>query len=183
MLKRSENPPMLTPSHATLAELGGCWWVAHTRSRFEKAFAWDLLHHGTGYFLPMVTRTRTSGGRKRHVLTPLFGSYVFFCGSDEDRYWAMTTGRLCQTIVVSDQARFVAELSAIEKALAGKATLDPYPFAAVGKRCRITAGPFQGTEGIVIQRDRVTRLVLQVAILGQGAAMEVDADLLEPLDD
>jgi transcription antitermination factor NusG len=107
---------------------------------------------------------------------------VFFCGTDEDRYRAMTTNRLCQTIDVPDQGRLIRELLSIERALAGKVTLDPYPFAAVGQRCRIKAGPFEGTEGVVIQRDRLWRLVLQVSILGQGASMEVDADLLEPLE-
>ncbi len=182
MLKVSENPPMLPPGCSGLGELQGAWWVAHTRARFEKAFAWDLLHRGVGYFLPLLEHTKISGGKKRRVLAPLFASYVFFCGSDEDRYWAMTTNRLCQTIRVTDPEKFLRELSAIQKALSGKAMLDPYPFAAVGKRCRIKGGPFQGTEGTVIRRGKTWRLVLEVSMLGQGAAMEVDADLLEPLD-
>jgi hypothetical protein len=32
----------------------------------------------------------------------------------------------------------------------------------------------------VVRRDGTPRLVLEVAMLGQGAAMEIDADLLEP---
>jgi transcription antitermination factor NusG len=183
MLKVSENPPMVPPGCPELTELQGAWWVAHTRARFEKAFAWDLLHRGVGYFLPMLERTKTSGGKKRHVLAPLFSSYVFFCGSDEDRYWAMTTNRLCQTIPVVEREKFIRELTSIQKALSGKAVLDPYPYAAVGKRCRVKAGPFQNTEGVVIQRGKTWRLVLQVSLLGQGAAMEIDADLVEPTED
>jgi len=182
MLKIDDNPPMLSPVAPNLRQLQGRWWVGHTRARFEKAFAWDLHRMEVGYFLPMVRRTKVSGGRKRESLAPLFSSYVFFCGDDEVRYRAMTTNRLCQTIIVPDQERFRSELSAIEIALAGEAVLDLYPFAAVGQRCRIKAGPFEGTEGVVIQRDRAWRLVLHVSILGQGASMEVDADLLEPVD-
>ncbi len=59
---------------------------------------------------------------------------------------------------------------------------DPYPHAAVGKRCRIKAGVFRGTEGTVIRRGKTWRLVLEVSLLGQGAAMEVDADLVEALE-
>ena len=182
MLRIDENPPALLPDTETLADLTGRWWVAHTKSRFEKAFAWDLLQRGIGYFLPLIERVRMSGGRKRRVMAPLFPSYVFFCGDDEDRYTAMTTHRLCQTLEVRDQEELVRELVAIETALAGKAELDPYPFAAVGQRCRITAGPFMGLEGVVIQRNGIARLVLQVSMLGQGAALEVDADLLEPAE-
>ena len=182
MLSVADNPPMISPTAHSVADLKGYWWVAHTRARFEKAFAWDLLRRGIGYFLPMRERVRVSGGRKRRVLMPLFTSYVFFCGDEDDRYAAMSTNRLCQTLVVNDQARFVAEMAAIEKALAGKAELDPYPFAVTGSRCRVTAGPFQGLEGVVVRRDKQTRLVLQVDVLGQAAAMEIDADLLEPVD-
>ena len=182
MLKLSDNPPILSPLAESLEELTGRWWVAHTKSRCEKAFAFDLIDHGVGYFLPLIEKVRISGGKKRRVLYPLFGGYVFFCGDEEDRYRAMTTNRLCKTIEVHDQEGLFAELATIEKALAGKAQLNPYPSLAVGRRCRIKAGAFRGLEGIVVRRNKLTRIVLQVSILGQGAAMEIDADLLEMLD-
>ena len=178
----SENPPMLSPGLCEVRELAGTWWVAHTKSRFEKAFAFDLERLGIGYFLPMVRKTRIAGGKRRQVMLPLFPSYVFFCGDVDARYNALLTDRLCQTIEVHDQEGLVNELSALEKALAGKADLDPYPFAAVGTRCRIRSGPFMGLEGVVVSRNGVARLVLGVSILGQGAVLEIDTDLLEPTD-
>ena len=179
MLKMSDNPPILSPEYNSVSEMGGRWWVAHTKARFEKSFAWDLLQEGVAYFLPMVERVRISGGRKRRAMMPLFSSYVFFCGDDEDRYTAMTTHRLCQTLEVPDQPGLVADLAAIEKALAGKAVLDPYPHAAVGLRCRVAAGPFRGVEGVVIHRNQMAKIVLEVNMLGRGAVMEIEADLLE----
>lgn len=180
MLKISETPPPLPPNTETLAHITGRWWVGHTKSRFEKAFAWDLLGRGIGYFLPLIERVRISGGKKRRVLVPLFPSYVFFCGSDTDRYEAMTTHRLCQALEVHDQEAIVREMLDIERVLSSKAELDPYPFAAVGERCRITGGVFRGVEGVVVRRDRMARLVLEVSMLGQGASLEIEGDLLEP---
>ena len=182
MLKLSDNPPMLHPSCSRICEARGPWWVAHTRARFEKAFAWDLLRREVIYFLPLIERVRISSGKKRRVLMPIFPSYVFFCGDEEARLAALQTNRLCQVIEVTDQGQMVDELTAIERALEGKAELDPYPFAAEGCHCRVTAGPFEGLEGIVAQRTGTARLVLQVSILGQGASMEIDADLLEAVD-
>ncbi|NLF32417.1 MAG: antitermination protein NusG [Planctomycetes bacterium] len=180
MLKYADNPPIVSTQATDLLDWTGTWWVAHTKARAEKAFAWDLLRQGIDYFLPMVDCVRVSGGRKRRLLVPLFPSYVFFCGGEEDRYHALATNRLCQTLEAPDRERLVGELVQLQRALASRAQLDPYPFAAVGARCRVKAGPLRGLDGIVIRRDKTARLVLQVSMLGQGAAVEVDASLLEP---
>jgi hypothetical protein len=115
-------------------------------------------------------------------MMPLFPSYVFLCGTEEDRYGALTTNRVCQTLDVNDQGGLIGELTAIEKALAGKAQLDLYPFAVEGQRCRIVKGPFEGLEGVVVYRKQVARMVLEVGILGQGASLEIDGDLLQPVE-
>jgi transcription antitermination factor NusG len=183
MLSLSENPPALSPGLVDISGAPGPWWVAHTKARFEKAFAADLAARDIAYFLPMLERVRVSGGRRRRGLMPLFPSYVFFAGDGDTRYRAVATGRLCQVIRVVDQPRLIGELTDIRLALQRNAPLDPYPYAAVGRRCRVAAGPFRGMEGTVVRWDGRTRLVLEVGMLGRGVAMEIDADLLEPADD
>ncbi len=165
-----------------LLQLRGDWWVAHTKARFEKALAWDLYAMQVACFLPMIERTVVWGGRKRKILSPLFPSYVFACGDGEDRLAILRTGRVCQVIPVRLRENFVSELSAIQRTLTCKKDLELYPFTAVGKRCRITGGPMKGIEGIVIQSQNSTRIVLQVSILAQGASLEIEADLLEPAE-
>jgi transcription antitermination factor NusG len=179
MLAFADNPPLISPGIGRIAEIAGPWWIAHTKARCEKAFASDLVARNIAYFLPMLERVHVSGGRRRRVMDPLFPSYVFFSGDAEARYRAVSTGRLCQVLRVADQAKLVAELGALHWALEGRAPLDPYPHAVIGRRCRITAGPFCGLEGTVVRRDGRTRIVLQVGILGRGAAMEIHPDLLE----
>lgn len=183
MLTLSENPSILTPDVKSLTELRGTWWLAYTRPRFEKAFAWDLYSHGIGYFLPMYEKIIFSGGRNRHLMAPLFTSYVFFCGTEQDRYAAMRTNRLCHTINVADQQRFVQELADIEAALTSKSIIDAYPGLPVGSRCRVVSGPMKNIEGVIIERKSPrARMVIEVTILTQGALIEIDADLLEPLE-
>ena len=179
MLKFADNPPMLAPAAASIAELPGSWWVAHTKARFEKALAQDLLKRNIGYYLPMVERVRFSGGRKRRVLSPLFTSYLFFCGDAQARHAALATDRISQVLAVRDRDQFVRELESIRRALNFAGTVDFYPFAAVGRRCRVVSGPLAGVVGTVIERNHQRRLVLSVSMLGQGASLEIDADLLE----
>ena len=185
MLKLSENPPVLHPSMTSVADATGPWWVAHTKARAEKVFAWDLTDRGVGYFLPLAARTTFSGGRKRHLMLPLFPSYVFFCGDETARYRALSTGRLCHVLPVIDQRRMVSELTQLERAIRCGAGLRPLTGPAVGERCRVIAGPFAGVEGVVAGpvRVRATRgpalLALQVSLLGQGAVLEIEWELLE----
>jgi len=170
---------MLTPQVRSLIELSGTWWAAHTKARFEKAFAWDMFNYGIGYFLPMFEKITFSGGRRRRVMMPLFTSYVFICGTELDRYTALTTNRISQMIEVSDQDGLIQELSMIEKALKSRAVVDRYPYLPTGGRCRVIAGPLEGTEGVIIERrDSKARMIVEVRILGQSAVVEVDADLL-----
>ncbi len=179
MLKVSENPSMLPLGLQSVSELSGNWWVAHTKARNEKALARDLSDAGIGYYLPLVKRTTFSGGRRRHGMYPLFLGYVFIVGDKETRYRALTTNRVCQVIPVIDQETMTRELCSIEQAIRSGLSVGHYPFAAVGNRCRVARGPLQGIQGVVVRCDNKTRLILQVSVLGNGASLEIDADLLE----
>jgi hypothetical protein len=182
MLKFADNPPMRPPAVDSVAAFAGEWWVAHTKPRFEKALAFDLLALGVAYYLPLVERVTVSGGRKRRALMPLFPSYLFFCGAVEAKYAALATSRVVQVIHARDRARFVAEIVAVEMAIARNARLDLYPFAVIGTRCRVRSGPLIGIEGTIVRRDDRAMLVLNVGMLGTAAALEMDAELLEPVE-
>jgi len=76
----------------------------------------------------------------------------------------------------------VDELAQIENALRTGVPLTPHKYVKVGQRCRIIAGPLAGLTGIVVRAGNTARLLLQVDILGQAAAVEIDIDLIELLD-
>lgn len=182
MLKSSENPPILHPENAFEEELAGRWWVAHTKSRNEKALAWSLYHWQTPYFLPLSEKVTRRKQRTYKSLLPLFTGYLFFFGELEQRHQALTTNRIANVIEVVDQSNLVRELTSIYRALKSGLPIDPHPYLKTGNRCRVIAGPLMGYEGIVEQKKNLTRILLQVDILGQSAAVEIDTDMLEPID-
>jgi hypothetical protein len=98
------------------------------------------------------------------------------------RLAALTTDRLCQVIEVNDQPALHCELSALHRAITSGMAIDPYPFAAVGSRCRVRGGPLRGVEGTIVRRDGAERMVLEVRMLGRGALVEIGPELLEPID-
>jgi transcription antitermination factor NusG len=170
---------MTSPAGSTVADIGGTWWVAHTRGRHEKSLAQDLLAHAISYFLPMMQRTLIIRKRRFQSMIPLFPGYLFFAGDDTARYRALCTSHVANVIPVVDQARLVYELAQIERALATPSGFDPFPYLRRGARCRIVAGPLEGVHGVVERRDGITRLILQVEMLGQAVATQIDPALLE----
>ena len=182
MLKLSENPPMTWPEAESIADFTGQWWVAHTKSRNEKALAHDLIRRGVSYFLPMSWKISRKSRRTTKSLLPLFAGYLFCCGKESDRLEILRTDRVANVIEVTDQDSLIKELLQIEQALRAGAPLTPHKYLKVGQKCRVTAGPLLGLEGVVTQTRGAVRLVLQVDMLGQAASVEIDLDLIETLD-
>lgn len=182
MLKIHENPPITFPDQVSIESFAGHWWVAHTKSRNEKALAQDLIARKIHYFLPMTLSVTRRTRRTVKSLLPLFTGYMFFCGNDDNRVEVLQTNRVANIIEVPDQLSFLTELTQIEKALRAGVPISPHPYLKKGQWCRVIAGPLMGSEGIVQEVKNNLRLILQINLLGQAASVEIDVDLIEPID-
>lgn len=171
-------PPSLFPE----APAEATWFVLHTRSRQEKAVADALEALHTWCFLPLVTHTRVYRGRKIHVQWPLLPSYVFMKGQADQAYQLDRNKRLANIIAVTNQARLEWELGNIRRAMDANVPLDPYPYLKKGIRAEVRSGALRGMQGIIEDRTKLSRLILQVDMLGRAVSIEVDGALLEPLE-
>lgn len=183
MLKPDENPPILWPEEKSILDFTGLWWVAHTKSRNEKALAHDLIHKNISYFLPMSWRIRRRSGRKIRSLLPLFSGYLFFCGDENQRVELLRTNRVANLIEVKDQEKLIDELLGIRQALQAGVNLTPHRYIKAGQYCRVIAGALADLKGIVIKTKGTARLVLQIDMLGQAASVEIDTDMIETIDE
>jgi len=182
LLKASENPPITWPEGKSIRDFSGLWWVAHTKSRNEKALAHNLMHKNIAYFLPMIWKVRSQRGRTIRSLLPLFSGYLFFCGNENQRIETLRTNRVANLIEVKDQRKLLEELLQIEQAFRAGADLSPHRYIKAGQHCRVIAGPLAGLQGIVVKTKSAIRLLLQINMLGQAASVEIDTCLIEPLD-
>lgn len=182
-MKESENPPMAWPQGQLLRDFSGQWWVAHTKSRNEKALAKDLLQKDISYFLPMSWRVRRQRGRTIRSLLPLFSGYLFFCGDESRRIEVLRTNRVANLLIVKDQQKLLDELSQIEQALRTGADLTPHKYIKTGQYCRVIGGPLSDLHGFVIKIKGTARLLLQIDMLGQATSVEVDTDMIEVVDE
>jgi len=164
-----------------VSDNGTRWYVVQTRSRQEKALARTLTASGIAHYLPLAKRPRYRRGRKLYIEEPLLASYLFLHGPLEATYIANATKRVANIINVADQDRLVGELRQIRTALNNGADLSPYRYLTVGRRVRVSAGPFRGIEGLIEDLAKHDRLVLQIEALGRATSLEIDAGLLEPV--
>jgi transcription antitermination factor NusG len=160
---------------------GGAWFVLHTRSRQEKILAGELASMRVDHYLPLVRRQRVYGNRKAVVEEPLFPGYVFLRGTADQAYQADRTKRVANIIRVNDQRRLESELNNIRLALSQNASLDPYPHLVRGVRVEVRSGPFQGLQGIIEEKGKDARLILQVDVLGRAVTLELAGAMVEPL--
>ena len=170
-----ENAGGIDRSTATL-------FIASVRTGEEKVFAWELLGRGIDYFLPLLEVAKRSKRTNYVERRAAFPGYLFFAGDAGTPSDVRAVGRPCRVIRAQDQGRLRRELSQLDLALRVAPRAEGCPYVVRGKRCRITAGPLQGLEGVVIRRERHTGVVLEVSALGQGIEVEVEAGMLELID-
>lgn len=157
------------------------WWVLHTRPRQEKAVARTLLADQIAFYLPCVPKDNLIRGKKVRSYVPVFASYVFLFGSDEDRHDALKTDRVAYTLDVPDAVQLMNDLQQIRRLIESDAPLTVERRIKPGQRVRVRRGPLEGLEGTVESRRGKTRLVVALQMLQQGVSLEIDDMLIEPI--
>jgi transcriptional antiterminator RfaH len=161
---------------------GHSWHVLQTLPRQEKALARDLAAMSVGHYLPLRIQVRSYGRRKVTTKLPLFPGYLFLRGSLDDAYSADRTGRVARIIRVNDQRQLQWELANLRRVQEVQLPLDPYPYLRKGIRVQVTSGYLKGLQGMIEDKPRPDRLILQVDMLGQAVSLEIDGALLEPIE-
>ncbi len=175
---------LLSASCLAVGHDPGCrneWWLAHTRPQQEKALAAALYSRRVPYYVPLITRKSLVRGRTRVARIPLFPGYVFVRGSRDDRLQVLQTKRVLTVREVADGEQLRFDLAGFAKLIALDAPLVRESRLEAGERVRVKAGPFRDNEGVVLRRNGKTRLLVAINYLQQGASLEIDDCLLEPL--
>jgi transcription antitermination factor NusG len=140
-----------------------------------------LEERGIESFLPLVLRERRWSDRRTQVEFPLFPSYVFA------RFELSESGEVLRIPgvagLVSSQGRPApiddAELDNVREFAArlrgGGVTAEPCPYFAAGSEVEVIAGPLTGLRGRVTGHRGRARVIIGLAAIGQGMAVEIDS--------
>jgi transcription antitermination factor NusG len=153
---------------------GDTWWVAHVRSRQEKALARYLKPFRVGFYLPQIERRSTGGARTRTSYLPLFPGYLFFRGEAAERLVALRSNLIVRVLEVRDQQLLDLELAQLHALQRSGATLAPGEPLAEGDAVRIKEGPFTGYLGVVVRGANRPRLIVSISVLRKSVSVELD---------
>ena len=159
------------------------WYVAYTYPRHEKSVAAQLSHKLFEVFLPTFTQASRWKDRRVSIELPLFPTYVFTRIDAKDRARVLSVPSVIRILSFRGVPAPVpeSEIDAIRFCLERGATLEPHQFIAVGERVRVTAGAFEGLEGIVLRQDNNCKLVVSIGLIHRSVTLKIEADLLEPV--
>lgn len=157
------------------------WSVVHTRPRCEKKLAEAARRAGLRVYVPLHSRTHRYGARERTFNTPLFTGYIFCCGDVPHRRWLQQNQYAANVLDVADQTTLVTQLRQVRAALDAGLLVDVMPYLEAGRRVRITTGPLRGSEGVIMRIQGKTRVLLNIDMIRQAAAVEMDSASLAPL--
>jgi len=160
------------------------WYAVYTYPRHEKVVTEQLEAKSIETFLPtFVTESRWTD-RRVQIQTPAFPGYVFIRISKSERSKVFAIPGVVKILSYNGVPAPIDELEieAVKLCLKRGATPAAHTFIEIGERVRVRSGILEGVEGLIVRCKNERRLIVPISLINQSIAVEVDADLLEPLD-
>lgn len=156
------------------------WVVVHSRPRCEKKVVQVCGQQGWFTYLPLRTKVHRYGGRERTFSSPLFPGYIFCVTPEAGKSFLRQNRYVANLLEVYDQQTLVDQLQQVRRALDTADSVEVMPYLEKGKTVRVLGGPFKGLEGVVARVKGKTRVIINVDMIQQAVAVEVDAAYVGP---
>ncbi len=158
------------------------WHAVFTVHQHEKSVVRHLDIRRIETFLPTYETERVWKNRQRmKLILPLFPTYLFVHINSRERVKVLESPGVLQ-IVGGIRESFLPDTE-IEflRSHCQRGRIEAYHDLVVGQKVRIKSGAMQGVRGTLVRTDSCTRFVLTLDLINQHAAVQIDADDLEPV--
>jgi len=151
------------------------WYALKVRTGAELSTVTALRMRGFDPFCPTQKERRRYSDRMKAVETAVFPGYVF-CKFDIQKKLPVVSAPGVEYIVgFAGSATPIPEVQIhhirrMVKAGAGASLTDRF---AQGQMVRVTHGPLEGVEGILVRDPRGDRLVVSIDLLHQSASLHI----------
>jgi transcription antitermination factor NusG len=152
------------------------WYAAYTCANHEKRVAVDLSARTVEHFLPLYDSVRCWKDRRVKLELPLFPGYVFVRLPLCERLRVLQIPGVVRLVSFNGLPAALPddEMEILRSGLGGNLRAVPHPFLTVGRRVRITRGPFAGLEGILRRHKSQLRVVVSLDMIQRSVAVDID---------
>jgi transcription antitermination factor NusG len=159
------------------------WYAAHICANHERRVHEQLRLREIEAYVPTYASTRRWKDRRVKLDLPLFPGYVFVRLALRDRLRVLQTPSVVRIVGFGSTPVPLPdrEIDALRQGLSRHINVEPHPYLKVGQRVRVLTGPFEGLEGILTRKKKVSRFVISLDLIMRSVAVEIDAADLKPL--
>jgi len=159
------------------------WYAVYTAPQHEKSALKHLGLREIESFLPTYETVRNWKNRQRVKLAlPLFPAYLFVYINSYERAKVLQTPGVLR-IVGNRRESVPLPASEVEFLRSGVCSdrIEPYRDLIIGEKVRVRNGVMQGLCGTLVRKSNSLRFVLTLELINQHAAVQIDAEDLEPI--
>ncbi len=159
------------------------WYAAYTCANHEKRVSSELAARDVDHFLPLYRSARRWKDRRVQLEFPLFPGYVFVRLSLCDRLRVVQIPSVVRLVGFGGLPTALpdGEIDAMRLSISQGLRAEPHPYLTVGRRVRLTAGPFVGLEGVLKRKKSGLRVIVSIDLIQRSIAIDVDASDVLPL--
>ncbi len=165
------------------------WYAVYTKSRFEDKVYTGLIQRSVKTFLPKMKVWSRRKDRRKKIMIPMFSGYLFVDFPEytsERKLNVLSTPGVVRMLDRPDNYEPLripdSQIDAIKRLVASEVEIQPYIYPKEGDRAKITDGPFEGIEGIVVKADYRRHLfVVSIDILRRSVAIKLEGFQIEKI--
>jgi transcription termination/antitermination protein NusG len=158
------------------------WYALFTCAKHEKRVAAELAARTVEHFLPLYSSVRRWKDRRVTLDLPLFPGYLFVRLALRDRLQVVQIPSVVRLVGFNGRPTALpdTEMEIMRSGLSQRLRAEPHPFLAIGRRVRITGGPFAGLDGVLKRVKSNLRVVVSLELIQRSVAVDVDAADVRP---
>ena len=159
------------------------WYAVYTVPQHEKSALKQLDIREIESFLPTYETVRVWKNRQRmKLILPLFPTYLFVHINFRERAKVLQSPGVLQIVGNKLECAYIPD-SEVEFLRSDfcRQRIEPYRDLVIGEKVRIKSGVMQGLRRTLVRKSNSLRFVLTLELINQHAAVQVDAENLEPL--
>jgi len=160
------------------------WFAVQVRPNCEFRAESALRTRHLETYLPTQKIKRHWSDRIKELDSLLFPGYVFCRFSYADRMRVLTSPGIHSIVGVGKSPLPVdeSELDAVRALIASGRPIVPWTYIRAGQQVVVRDGPLQSLRGVIVRVKDSWRVVVSIEALTCSVAVEIDAELLAPLN-